>query len=57
MIQSGKITEDQAERDRAYLMGWIPGSQSARRYARRAEDRRAVEIGLEIQKKFEEENE
>lgn len=57
LIQSGKITEDQAERDRAYLMGWIPGSQSARRYARRAEDRRAVEIGLEIQKKFEEENE
>lgn len=57
LIKSGKITEDQAERDRAYLMGWIHGSQSARRYARRAEDRRAVEIGLEIQKKFEEENE
>ena len=57
LIKSGKITEDQAERDRAYLMGWIPGSQSARRYARRAEDQMAVEIGLEIQKKFEEENE
>lgn len=57
LIKSGRITEDQAERDRAYLMGWIPGSQSARRYARRAEDRRAIEIGLEIQKKFEEENE
>ena len=37
-------------------MGWIPGSQSARRYAKRAENRRAMEVGMEIQKKFEEDN-
>ena len=57
LIQSGKITEDQAERDRAYLMGWIPNSESARRYSRRAENKRAVEVGLSIQEKFEDENE
>lgn len=57
LIQSGKIMEDQAERDRAYLMGWIPNSESARRYSRRAENRRAMEIGLSIQEKFENENE
>src|SRR5690606_27827240 len=45
LISSG-ASEDKLERDRAYLMGWIPGSQSARRYSKRAEDRRAIEIGL-----------
>ena len=53
LIQAGKITEDQAERDRAYLMGWIPNSQSARRYSRRAENKRAMEVGLSIQENFE----
>ena len=57
LIQSGKITEDQAERDRAYLMGWIPNSEIARRYSKRAENKRAVEVGLSIQEKFEDENE
>ena len=56
LVASGKTTEDKAENDRAYLMGWIPGSQSARRYAKRAENRRAMEVGMEIQKKFEEDN-
>lgn len=54
LIQAGKITEDQAERDRAYLMGWIPNSESARRYSRRAENKRAIEVGLSIQENFEE---
>jgi len=53
LIQAGRITEDQAERDRAYLMGWIPNSQSARRYSRRAENKRAMEVGLSIQENFE----
>jgi integrase len=53
----GQTTEAQVENDRAYLMGWIPNSQSARRYSRRAENKRAVEIGLSIQEKFEDENE
>lgn len=57
LIQSGKITEDQAERDRAYLMGWIPNSESARRYSRRAENKRAMEVGLSIQEKFEDDSE
>ncbi|QFS18492.1 site-specific integrase [Acinetobacter indicus] len=57
LISSGNATEAKLENDRAYLMGWIPGSQSARKYSKRAEDRRAIEVGLEIQKKFEEDNE
>lgn len=56
LVASGKTTEDKAENDRAYLMGWIPGSQSVRRYSKRAEDRRAMEVGMEIQEKFEENN-
>ena len=57
LIQSGKVTEDQAERDREYLMGWIPNSESARRYSRRADNKRAMEVGLSIQEKFEDESE
>lgn len=30
-------------------MGWIPNSESARRYSKRAENKRAVEVGLSIQ--------
>ena len=57
LVEKGKTTESQVENDRAYLMGWIPNSQSARRYSRRAENKRAVEIYLSIQEKFEDENE
>ncbi|WP_047430117.1 site-specific integrase [Acinetobacter sp. neg1] len=57
LVETGKTTESQVENDRAYLMGWIPNSQSARRYSRRAENKRAVEFGLIIQEKFEDENE
>lgn len=56
LVETGKTTESQVENDRAYLMGWIPNSQSARRYSRRAENKRAVEVGLSIQEKFEDEN-
>lgn len=55
LVEKGKTTEAQVENDRAYLMGWIPHSQSARRYSRRAENKRAVEVGLSIQEKFEDE--
>lgn len=57
LVATGKTTESQVENDRAYLMGWIPNSQSARRYSRRAENKRAMEVGLSIQEKFEDENE
>lgn len=57
LIEAGKTTLEKVEQDRAYLMGWIPGSQSARRYSKRAENQRAVELGIEIQNQFEEENE
>lgn len=53
LIAAGKTTEAKAENDRAYLMGWVPGSQSARRYSMRAEAQRAMKVGLEIQEKFE----
>ncbi len=57
LVEKGKTTESQVENDRAYLMGWIPNSQSARRYSRRAENKRAMDVGLAIQEKFEDENE
>ncbi|MBF9202789.1 tyrosine-type recombinase/integrase [Acinetobacter pittii] len=57
LVAAGKTSESQVENDRAYLMGWIPNSQSARRYSRRAENKRAVEVSLSIQEKFENENE
>ncbi len=57
LVATGKTTEFKVENDRAYLMGWIPNSQSARRYSRRAENKRAIEVGLSIQEKFEDENE
>lgn len=56
LVEKGKTTEAQVENDRAYLMGWTPNSQSARRYSRRTENKRAVEVGLSIQEKFEDEN-
>lgn len=57
LVATGKTTESQVENDRAYLMGWIPNSQSVRRYSRRAENKRAMEVGLSIQEKFEGKNE
>ena len=56
-MATGQTTEAQVENDRAYLMGWIPNSQSARRYSRRAENKRAMDVGLAIQEKFVDENE
>ncbi|HBM1133771.1 TPA: site-specific integrase [Acinetobacter baumannii] len=56
LVATGKTTEFKVENDRAYLMGWIPNSQSARRYSRRAENKRAIEVGLSIQETFEDEN-
>ncbi|MFW2084079.1 tyrosine-type recombinase/integrase [Acinetobacter baumannii] len=53
LIQLNRINEAQAENDRCYLMGWMSGSNSARRYARRAEEGRAIEMGLVIQDFFE----
>lgn len=57
LIKAGKTTLEKAEQNRAYLMGWVPGSNSARRYSKRAENQIAIELGLEIQNKFEENNE
>ncbi|MBF7682600.1 site-specific integrase [Acinetobacter sp. B5B] len=57
LLEKGQATEAQIENNRAYLMGWIPNSQSARRYSRRAEDRQAMAVGLSIQENFEDENE
>lgn len=54
LISSGDTTENRVEGDRSYLMGWAVGSQSARRYSKRAENERAINIGLAIQSEFEE---
>lgn len=54
LIANGKMTESEAENHRAYLQGWIIGSQSARRYSKRSENLKAVRVGLDIQDSFEE---
>ena len=54
LIANGKMTESEAENYRAYLQGWIIGSQSARRYSKRSENLKAVRVGLDIQNSFEE---
>lgn len=54
LISSGDTTENRVESDRSYLMGWAVGSQSARRYSKRAENERAINIGLAIQNEFKE---
>ena len=54
LIASGKMTESEAENHRAYLQGWIIGSQSARRYSKRSENLKALRAGLDIQDSFEE---
>lgn len=48
-IAEGKTTEKKSESDRQKLMGWSEDSKQARRYARRHEDKRAMEMALDLQ--------
>ncbi|MDR9826438.1 site-specific integrase [Vibrio sp. FNV 38] len=48
-IAEGKTTEKKSEADRQKLMGWDENSKMAKRYARRHEDKRAMEMALNLQ--------
>ncbi|NOH74605.1 site-specific integrase [Vibrio crassostreae] len=48
-IAEGKTTEAKSEADRQKLMGWSEDSKSAKRYAKRYDDKRAMGMALELQ--------
>ncbi|EJE4182837.1 site-specific integrase [Vibrio parahaemolyticus] len=48
-IAEGKTTEAKSEADRKKLMGWTDNSKSAKRYSKRHDDKRAMEIALDLQ--------
>ncbi|MEZ8627380.1 tyrosine-type recombinase/integrase [Vibrio splendidus] len=48
-IAEGKTTEAKSEADRQKLMGWKDDSKSAKRYSKRHDDKRAMEMALGLQ--------
>lgn len=48
-IAEGRTTEAKSESDRQKLMGWRENSSSAKRYSKRHDDKRALEMALELQ--------
>lgn len=50
-IAEGKTSEAKSESDRQKLMGWREGSSMAMHYSQRHNDKRAFEVGLELQEK------
>lgn len=48
-IAEGKTTEAKSESDRQKLMGWEEGSKSAKRYAKRHDDKRAMNMARDLQ--------
>ncbi|PKF76441.1 site-specific integrase [Vibrio sp. vnigr-6D03] len=48
-IAEGKTTEAKSEADRRKLMGWSENSKSAQCYAKRHDDKRAMEVALGLQ--------
>ena len=48
-IAEGKVSAAKSESDRQKLMGWSENSKMARHYSKRHDDKRAFEVGLELQ--------
>ncbi len=48
-IAEGRTTEAKSEADRQKLMGWREDSKSAKRYSKRHDDKRALEMALDLQ--------
>ena len=48
-IAEGKVSEAKSESDRQKLMGWHEGSKMAQEYSKRHDDKRAFEVGMELQ--------
>ncbi|GAK83406.1 putative site specific recombinase [Vibrio ponticus] len=49
LIAEGRTTENKSETDRQKLMGWKDDSKMAKLYARRHEDKRAMDVALNLQ--------
>lgn len=50
-LNSGDMSESQVEDLRSYLMGWKPDSGTARTYTKRYQQKKALKLGLYLQKK------
>lgn len=50
-LNSGDMSEAQVEDLRSYLMGWKPDSGTARTYTKRYQQKKALKLGLYLQKK------
>ena len=48
-IAEGGTSEAKSESDRQKLMGWREGSKMAQKYSKRHDDKRAFEVGMELQ--------
>lgn len=50
-LDSGELTTSEVEDLRSYLMGWKEGSKSAKFYTRQYEQKKAMRVGLYLQKR------
>jgi len=50
-IVAGKTTDAKSESDRQKLMGWREDSKMAKHYSKRHENKRAFDVGMELQEK------
>jgi integrase len=50
-IAQGKVSAAKSEADRQKLMGWHEGSKMAMLYSKRHDDKRAFDVGMELQEK------
>lgn len=48
-IAEGKVSEAKSESDRQKLMGWAENSKMAMKYSKRHDDKRAFDVGMELQ--------
>ena len=51
LLDTGEMSKSEAEDTRSYAMGWKPDSGTAKTYTRRYEQKKAMKIGLFLQKK------
>lgn len=51
-LASGEMTEQEVEDLRSYLMGWAEGSGTAKTYTKRFSQKKAIQYGLAVQRKF-----
>jgi integrase len=51
LLESGEMTEKEVEDARSYHMGWKEGSGTARTYTKRYNEKKAMKLALDMQKK------